>query len=72
MGDFFKNFVEDLKDEDTSIAADGQSAGEFSGTVDTGSYMLNALLSGSLNGGIPNNKITAFAGESATVKPILY
>ena len=34
MGDFFKNFVEDLKDEDTSIAADGQSAGEFSGTVD--------------------------------------
>ena len=68
MGDFFKNFVEDLKDEDTSIAADGQSAGEFSGTVDTGSYMLNALLSGSLNGGIPNNKITAFAGESATGK----
>jgi len=68
MGDFFKNFVEDLKDEDTSIAADGQSAGEFSGTVDTGSYMLNALLSGSLTGGIPNNKITAFAGESATGK----
>ena len=68
MGDFFKNFVEDLKDEDTSIAADGQSAGEFSGTVDTGSYMLNALLSGSLHGGIPNNKITAFAGESATGK----
>ena len=30
--------------------------------------MLNALLSGSLKGGIPNNKITAFAGESATGK----
>ena len=68
MGDFFKNFVEDLKDEDTSMASDGKSAGEFSGTVDTGSYMLNALLSGSLKGGIPNNKITAFAGESATGK----
>ena len=36
--------------------------------MDTGSYILNALLSGSLYGGIPNNKITAFAGESATGK----
>ena len=58
MGNFFSNFVEDLKDEDTTIAADGQSAGEYSGTVPTGSYMLNALLSGSLYGGIPNNKIS--------------
>jgi len=68
MGNFFKNFVEDLKDEDTSIAADGNAAGEFSGTIDTGSYLLNALLSGSIYGGIPNNKVTAFAGESATGK----
>jgi RecA/RadA recombinase len=68
MNNFFRNFVEDLKDEDTSIAADGQSAGEFTGTIDTGSYMLNALLSGSLYGGVPNNKVTAFAGESATGK----
>ncbi len=68
MGNFFSNFVEDLKDEDTSIAADGQSAGEYSGTIPTGSYMLNALLSGSLYGGVPNNKVTAFAGESATGK----
>ena len=68
MSDFFKNFVEDLKDEDTSIVADGLSAGEFSGTVDSGSYILNALLSGSIYGGIPNNKVTAFAGESATGK----
>lgn len=68
MGDFFRNFVEDLKDEDTTIAADGQSAGEYTGTIDTGSLILNALLSGSLYGGVPNNKVTAFAGESATGK----
>lgn len=68
MGDFFRNFVEDLKDEDTSIAADGNSAGEYTGTIDTGSYILNALLSGSVYGGVPNNKVTAFAGESATGK----
>lgn len=68
MTQFFKNFAEDLKDEDTSIAADGNAASEFSGTIDSGSYLLNALLSGSIYGGIPNNKITAFAGESATGK----
>lgn len=68
MTNFFKNFAEDLKDEDTSIAADGKAASEFSGTIDSGSYLLNALLSGSIYGGIPNNKITAFAGESATGK----
>jgi len=36
--------------------------------IDTGSYILNALLSGSLYKGLPTNKITAFAGESATGK----
>ena len=68
MSDFFRNLVEEIKDEDTNIAADGTGSSEFTGTVDTGSYILNALLSGSLYGGIPNNKITAFAGESATGK----
>ena len=65
---FFKNLVETLKDEDTRIAADGQGSAEYSGCIDTGSYILNAVLSGSLFGGVPNNKITAFAGESATGK----
>jgi RecA/RadA recombinase len=68
MNNFFNNFVEDLKDEDTTLASSGLAASEFSGTIDTGSYLLNALLSGSIHGGIPNNKITAFAGESATGK----
>ena len=36
--------------------------------IDTGSYIFNALLSGSLYGGLPKNKITAIAGESATGK----
>ena len=47
---------------------DGLSSAEFSGCIDTGSFILNAVLSGSLYGGVPNNKITAFAGESATGK----
>lgn len=68
MTDFFRSLVEQIKDEDTSIVADGEGAGEYSGFIDTGSYMLNAVLSGSLYGGVPNNKITAFAGESSTGK----
>jgi RecA/RadA recombinase len=65
---FFRSIVEELKDEDTSIAADGVGSAEFGSFIDTGSYILNAVLSGSLYGGIPDNKITAFAGESATGK----
>jgi RecA/RadA recombinase len=38
------------------------------GFVDTGCFTLNALLSGSLYGGMAGNKIVALAGESATGK----
>lgn len=68
MSDFFRDLVKAIKDEDTSIAADGNGSAEFSGFIDTGSYILNAALSGSLYGGVPDNKVTAFAGESATGK----
>lgn len=68
MGNFFNDLVEQLKDEDTKILADGGASAEFSGCIDTGSYALNALLSGSIYGGVPNNKVTAFAGESSTGK----
>lgn len=54
--------------DNTSLLDEGVNSSEFSGTVDTGSYILNAAISGSLYGGVPNNKITAFAGESATGK----
>ena len=60
MSDFFRNLVDDMKDEDTTIMGDGKGAAEYGGTIDSGSYMLNAVLSGSIFGGIPNNKITAF------------
>ncbi len=36
--------------------------------IDTGSYIFNALLSGSIYKGLPGNKITALAGESSTGK----
>ena len=45
MSEFFRNLIEDIKDEDTSIIADGEGSSEYSGTIDTGSYILNACLS---------------------------
>jgi RecA/RadA recombinase len=68
MSNFFTELAEKIKDEDTHIIADGLGSAEFSGYIDTGSYILNAAMSGSIYGGVPNNKVTAFAGEQATGK----
>jgi len=66
MSDFLNSVISGI--DGTNIASTGENSSEFSGAIDTGSYILNAALSGSLFGGVPNNKITAFAGESATGK----
>jgi len=68
LSKFFKNMVEALKDEDLSMASDGTAAAEFGGFIDTGSYVLNAVFSADLFGGIPDNKAIAFAGETSTGK----
>lgn len=64
--DFLKDVVKGI--DNANLLSEGGNSSEFSGTIDTGSYALNALISGSIYGGVPNNKITAFAGESATGK----
>jgi RecA/RadA recombinase len=38
--------------------------------IDTGSYVLNALISGSVNGGIPQGRVTLLAGESKVGKSL--
>jgi len=39
--------------------------------IDTGSYALNAILSGSLHKGIPSGRITGFSGPSMTGKTLI-
>ena len=63
-----KNLVKATGNEFASVVEEGVQAADVSGYIDTGSYILNALLSGSIYDGLPNNKITALAGESATGK----
>jgi RecA/RadA recombinase len=66
--DFLSQVIKDSKNEFVCMAADGVAAGDIESFIDTGSYVFNAVVSGSLFGGIPSNKITALAGESGTGK----
>ena len=66
--DFLKDIAKQAGNEYASLVSDGVEAGDVDSYIDSGSYIFNALLSGSINGGLPSNKITAIAGESATGK----
>ena len=65
---FLDTVIKDSGNEFASIVSDGVAAGDVTDYVDTGSYIFNALCSGSIYGGIPSNKVTALAGESSTGK----
>ena len=63
--DFLKDIVKEIGGEYTQLAADIDETETY---VDTGSYIFNALVSGSIFGGVSGNKITAIAGETSTGK----
>jgi len=63
--DFLKDIVKEIGDEFTKLACDIDETETY---VDTGSYIFNALVSGSIFGGVSGNKITAIAGETSTGK----
>lgn len=65
---FLQSVIKELDNEFASVVEDGVATGDCDSYVDTGSYILNALISGSIYGGLPSNKITALAGESSTGK----
>ena len=63
--DFLKDIVKEIGDDFTQLAKDIEETERY---VDTGSYIFNGLVSGSIFGGVSGNKITAIAGESSTGK----
>ena len=67
MTSFLKNIVKEIDNEYAGLMNEG-GVGDINSFVDTGSYIFNALCSGSVYGGVPSNKITALAGESGTGK----
>lgn len=68
MSKFLNDMLSHIDNEYANIVDEGISAGDVSGYIGTGSYALNALLSGSIFGGLPDNKITALAGEPSAGK----
>ena len=68
MSDFLKDIIKETGNEFATLAKDGVAGGDIDSFIDTGSYSFNALLSGSIYGGMPSNRITAIAGEAATGK----
>ena len=63
--DFLKDVIKEIGDDYATVA---DKIDDTERTVDTGSYILNALISGSVFGGVSGNKITAIAGETSTGK----
>jgi len=68
MSDYLKSIIKNSGNKYASIVEDGLSGSDIDGFMDTGCYILNALLSGSIYDGIANNKIIALAGETSTGK----
>ena len=65
---FLTDVAKEIGNEYAGLVSDGVSAGDSTNFIDTGSHIFNALVSGSIYGGVPSNKITAIAGESSTGK----
>lgn len=62
-----KELIKVTGNEFAGLAADEEKFNTL-GWIDTGSYALNALLSGSIYKGAPDNKVVGFSGEEATGK----
>jgi len=65
MNDFLQNIVSEIGGEYAKLASEIEEDEEY---VDTGSYILNALISGSIYGGVSANKITTFSGLQGSGK----
>jgi RecA/RadA recombinase len=66
--DDFDNFAKKSDESVIGGRIDSAQFGQIDHYIDTGSYALNRLISGSIYGGIPNNKVVGFIGKSSTGK----
>lgn len=66
--DFLKSIIKEVGKEYAAIASDIVENEKF---IDTGSYILNALISGSLFGGVSQNKISMLAAPEACGKTFI-
>jgi RecA/RadA recombinase len=65
---FIQDMIKSSSNEYADIASEGIRTSDIDEFIDTGSYILNALISGSIYKGLPENKTLALAGETSTGK----
>ena len=63
--DLLNEIVKEIGSDYAKIASDKEDKEQY---IDTGSYVFNGLVSGSIFGGVSSNRITAIAGETSTGK----
>ena len=63
--DFLKEIVKEIGSDYAQVAADKETTEAY---IDTGSFIFNGLVSGSISGGVSSSRITAIAGELVLVK----
>lgn len=68
MSNLFTDLIKATGNTYAKPVCEGVEAGDVCGFIDSGSYSLNALISGSIYGGYPIGKITALAGAAASGK----
>ena len=64
--DFLKEIVKEIGDEYTQIAADIDETERF---IDTGSHIFNAVVSGSIYGGVSSNKTVSYTHLTLPTTP---
>jgi len=68
MKEYLNKIIKRSGNTNASVVSDGMDGSDVTSYTDTGSMIFNAVISGSLFGGVPNNKIVGLAGEQATGK----
>jgi RecA/RadA recombinase len=64
----WNSLVKETKNNMAQAVCDGVMSGDITEYIDSGSYALNALISGDIYKGYPVGKVTALAGEEASGK----
>lgn len=70
MSSFLKSLQKKIGNKNASIVSDG-IVGDLSGFIDTGSFLLNAAVSGSMFKGFPDNKVAMLAGPAGVGKSFI-
>ena len=70
MNNFLKDIIKETGNEYATLVSEGVDSADVTSFIDTGSYSFNALLSGSIYGGMPGNKITAILAAKLAIENI--